>query len=601
MAALDGTDIAGTNATTYDPPSNLTSSRWYRREAVSCGETKYTGSVKVTVNPTLSVGSISGAQTICYNGDPSTLTSTAAASGGNGSITYTWQYSNNGSSGWTDISSTNATTYNPPANLTSSRWYRRKAVSCGETKYTSSVKVTVNPTLSVGSISGAQTVCFNGNPSALTSTAAASGGNGSITYTWQYSTNGTSNWIDISGTNSTTYDPGALTNSRWYRREAVSCGETKYTSSVKVTVNPTLSVGSIAGAQTICYDGNPGTLTSTAAASGGNGSITYTWQYSSNGSSGWTDIAGTNATTYDPPSNLTSSRWYRREAVSCGETKYTGSVKVTVNPTLSVGSITGAQTICYNGNPSVLGNGGSASGGNGSITYTWQYSSNGSSGWTDIAGTNATTYDPPANLTSSRWYRRKAVSCGETKYTGSVKVTVNPTLSVGGISGTQTVCYNGNPSVLTNTTPPSGGNGSYTYQWQVSTNNSSWSNISGATSSTYDPSTLTSDRWYRRQVTSCGETKQSASVKVTVNPTLVAGSIGNAQTVCYNGDPTTLTNTALPSAGNGSYTYQWQVSTDNSSWSNISGATSTTYNPGNLTSDRWYRRAAISCGENQIY
>ncbi|WP_228235550.1 DUF6443 domain-containing protein [Allomuricauda sp. M10] len=283
-----------------------------------------------------------------------------------------------------------------------------------------------------------------------------------------------------------------------------------------VSVCATLVSGGINGAQTICSSGNPSTLGSSSSASGGDGSYVYQWQYSANGSSGWTSISGATATTYDPPSGLTASRWYRRRVTSCGQTKYTGTVKVTVGSALSAGTINGAQTICYGGDPSTLGNATSPSGGNGSYTYQWQYDNGGV--WTNISGATSSTYNPPAGLTEIRFYRRRVQVCSETQYSNIVKVTVRPDLVAGVINGTQTICYSGNPSTLGNATSPSGGDSSYTYQWQYSANGSSgWTNISGATSSTYDPpSGLTVDRWYRREVSSCSQTKYTSTIKVTV-------------------------------------------------------------------------------------
>ncbi|MEP5106225.1 MAG: DUF6443 domain-containing protein, partial [Ekhidna sp.] len=590
-------NLSGATGATYNPPA-LTSSRWYRRRVISCSQTKYTNTVKVTIHPNLSAGSIGNAQTLCYNGNASTLTNTGSASGGNGSITYQWQYSTNGSSGWTNLSGQTGTTYNPPA-LTSSRWYRRRAISCGQTKYTNSVKITIHPNLSAGSIGNSQTLCYNGNASTLTNTSSASGGDGSITYQWQYSTNGSSGWTNLSGQTSTTYNPPALTSSRWYRRRVISCGQTKYTNSIKITIHPNLTAGSIGNAQTLCYNGNASTLTNTGSAGGGDGSLTYQWQYSTNGSSGWTNLSGQTGTTYNPPA-LTSSRWYRRRVISCGQTKYTNSVKITIHPTLNAGSIGNAQTLCYNGNASALTNTSTASGGDGSISYQWQYSTNGISGWTNLSGQTSTTYDPPS-LTSSRWYRRRAVSCGETKYSNSIKITIHPTLSAGSIGNAQTVCYNGNPSALTNSASASGGDGGISYQWQYSTNGTSgWTNLGSQTSTTYNPPALTSSRWYRRRAVSCGETKYTNSIKVTVNPTLNPGSIGNAQTLCYNEDPSAITNSTSPSGGDGSFSYQWQYSTNGTSgWTDLSGATSSTYDPSALIASRWYRREVVSCSETK--
>ena len=53
--------------------------------------------------------------------------------------------------------------------------------------------------------------------------------------------------------------------------------------------------------------------------------------------------------------------------------------------------------------------------------------------------------------------------------------------------------------------PATGGgcNGSYSYQWQSSTNGTTFTNITGATSLNYTAGSLTANTWYRRQVT-CG-------------------------------------------------------------------------------------------------
>lgn len=76
--------------------------------------------------------------------------------------------------------------------------------------------------------------------------------------------------------------------------------------------------------------------------------------------------------------------------------------------------------------------------------------------------------------------------------------------------------------------------------------------------------------------------------------TVNEGSIGSAQTICYNSTPSSLTNSTSASGGSGSYSYQWQSPSNNSTWSNISGATSSTYAPGALTSSTYYRRAVKS-------
>ncbi len=51
----------------------------------------------------------------------------------------------------------------------------------------------------------------------------------------------------------------------------------------------------------------------------------------------------------------------------------------------------------------------------------------------------------------------------------------------------------------------------------------------------------------------------------------------SAQTICYNTAPAALTQLTAPTGGPGAYTYQWQSSPDNSTWTSIGGATELGY------------------------
>ena len=279
------------------------------------------------------------------------------------------------------------------------------------------------------SIGNAQTICYNGDPIALTS-----GGDGGATgFEWQDSIDG-GTWTTIGGATSETYDPPSdQTVDIWYRRRGTKCSPTTeysaYTSAIKITVNPSVDAGSIGNAQTICYNGDPATLTSTAAASDGDGSYVYEWFYSTTGGAPWVSIGSSNSETYDP-GTLTADRWYKRAVTSCGETKETSAVKVTVNPSVDAGSIGTAHTTCYNGDPNLLTDETSVSGGDGTYSYNWYWSPNGTGSWTSL-GVDASNYDPSSGLTADRWYKREVSSCGETKETSALKVTISllPTVS----------------------------------------------------------------------------------------------------------------------------------------------------------------------------
>lgn len=166
-----------------------------------------------------------------------------------------------------------------------------------------------------------------------------------------------------------------------------------------------------------------------------------------------------------------------------------------------------------------------------------------------------------------------------------------PTIYAGSITpASQTIAYNTTPTALS-CTAASGGvsGGSFTYQWQIETVSvNTWTNISGATSLSYSPGSLANSASYRVIVTQNGLTVNSNTA--IVNVAIVPGTISPAsKTIAFNSAPGILTCTAARGGSSPSHTYQWQFSTDNTTWSNISGANSLTYTPQNLISTTYYR------------
>lgn len=318
----------------------------------------------------------------------------------------------------------------------------------------------------------------------------------------------------------------------------------------------------------VCYDSS----SQLNAASGGiTGVLSYSWTPTT----GLDDPAIINPTA----SNLIETIIYTVE-VTGNEGTFSDTTKVTVYEEL-IASIAANQTICYNTPPAQLTS--TVTGGDESYTYQWQESPDETT-WTDVPGATSDSYQPPT-LTETTYYQLTVddETCTAVT-TNSVTITVYEEL-VASIAADQTICYNTVPDLLTSTV--SGGDETYTYQWQDSLDGTTWTDISGATSSTYQPPALTNTNHYQLIVDdeTCTPVTTN-SIIVTVYDELLA-SIGSDQTISYNTVPNLLT--SMVSGGDETYTYQWQNSPDEITWTDIPGGTSNTYQPDALTNTTYYQ------------
>jgi hypothetical protein len=106
-------------------------------------------------------------------------------------------------------------------------------------------------------------------------------------------------------------------------------------------------------------------------------------------------------------------------------------------------------------------------------------------------------------------------------------IKVTPVLAGNTISSDQSICTGLTPSTLAGSIP-TGGDGAFTYLWEMSTTGSiSGFSIASGTSNSqnYTPSALTQTTWFRRTVTSGGCNNTTAAVQITVNPLPNTGSI----------------------------------------------------------------------------
>ncbi len=434
-------------------------------------------------------------------------------------------------------------------------------------------------------IANNQTICNGSTPAALTQTTAPVGGTGTILYQWYSSSdNFVSNSTKIAGATSSSYSPGALASTTYYRRRD-SSGVCPGVNSNIVTITTTAATvaGAIASDQSICSGTAPTALTNTTAPTGGTGTYFYKWQQATNSAGPWTYIAGQTTNGYTVPTLLTTTYYRRIDSSGACAGMPTAYVTITVLGSLNPGTITADQNICYNTTPANLSSTLAASGGAAAPVYSWEQSTDNGTTWGAApASSNSLTYTFPGALTSTIEYRRKVVAGAgacNTGYTTPVTVTVYANLTPGSISADQSICSGIAPTSLDNARAPTGGSGTFGYSWNQSTDGgTTWNPIGGAASATYSPGALTTTTKYERIVTSATCAAVTSNViTVTVTPNTTATISINGPGATCTGTPMNYTINTKTNQG-GSPGYQWYVN-----GAPVGGQTGVSYNPTTLS------------------
>lgn len=295
-------------------------------------------------------------------------------------------------------------------------------------------------------------------------------------------------------------------------------------------------------------------------------------------------------------SSIKSRYNHSNSSFICSVTSPT-STSTTIRPNIrfgwscsSPGTVNSAQTICSGNQPVPL----TVVGSSGAIQ--WQFSPTGSI-WTDISGATSTTLSSAqmGTLSSSRFYRViNTGSCTTSSSSNNVLITVNE-VNAGSIGSHQTICSGETPNTITSISLANG-SGSVNYQWQSSLNGSTWTNISGASTSSYTPTALLNTTQFRRVANSLlngnGCTAFSNVIQITVNSVSSGGISGN-QTICEGQIPSFISSQSGAS-GSGIISYSWESSINGTSWLGVSGITTEGYQPPTLSNTTHFRRVATS-------
>ena len=483
-----------------------------------------------------------------------TLTSTDEVCPGqnNGSITFTFPDNTNRS--WIEFSLDNGSTYpfnsaDNAGNMVVSNlspgtyavWTRWGNDECPVDLGT----VTIDPGVSPSPTIGSNGPICEGETLVLSSS-------GGVTYSWS----------GPNGFNSSAQNPNissaTVTMTGIYSVTVTSVDGCTATATTNVVVNP-LPIPVSSGTSPICEGGNL-----SLSASGG---TSYSW-------SGPNGFSSTLANpTINSVNTVHSGNYVVSVTNEFGCTIDAPPVNVVVVPVFNASISASDNTICLGGSVTITAD---TTGGTGSVSYQW-FSSTNNLDFTPISGATGITFDPPVNAVSVNYYRVVASStgfgCGNDT-TASVTISVLPNFDVAVTIDNAEVCEGG--SVTLDATPISG-TGTITYQWQQSSNGTTFTNLTGETNTTYNPNTSTSGtNYYRVLATASGNgcgNATSSNAEITVVPQLsVQVNIPNAE-VCLNESLEFSSNTTN---GVGNIVYQWQSSSDGTSWSDLPGETNNT-------------------------
>ncbi|WP_205942680.1 gliding motility-associated C-terminal domain-containing protein [Pedobacter psychroterrae] len=183
------------------------------------------------------------------------------------------------------------------------------------------------------------------------------------------------------------------------------------------------------------------------------------------------------------------------------------------------------------------------------------------------------------------------------RYTPTLEIPVtNNTVTVPVITD---ICPGVDPGLITGSIPV-GSN--YTYQWQQSLDNRTFTDINGSVSKDFDPPVLSATMHYRRRlVTSeCAALNISNVITLTPVQSVTVNTITAPPVLgfCNAGDAELISG-SVPQ-GVGTVNYQWQQSTDSISFTNINGATSKEYDPPSLSVTTYYRRLILHVACNTV-
>lgn len=620
-------DISGQTGQSFTPSTAKVGTVYYRCRVVNSylGHTKEVTSnvatIKVVAVPKPSFTSAYNMSSARYYLNQQANALNASASASMGTISYKWQFSYDGTS-WQNAGLTGPTATPTTSNL-GTVYYRCIVTNSlnGETStiYSDTAMITVSGAPApVLNRDNANVNCYIGDTSAYMSVVASTAA-GVLTYQWQQLSG--SLWVPIAGAIFSTYYPPAtaigsaqykcvITNS--YQGLTSTVVSSAATFTVLDTPAPTFTQTNTL--KSAAYKQNATAATLDATATVPQGTITYQWQKRNAESGEWEDIEGQTNAQYTPPTSEIGTETYRcvtqNTLFERTKSSETPALSISVDyATAPVPEFTADANVAdayyyLSGTANPMN--ASATAPVGTITYQWQRSATGGA-WEDITNATNATYTPPITELGAVYYRCKVQNTYDnttsTLYSNEALITVReiPTPYFENTESLRAYTYWQGASAATLSVTAKADAGSVNCYWQMSTDRVNWSAVTASGVSAYTPSTATLGTAYYRAVAVNrlnGYTAQATSpeaivlVRATEAPVITGQPEDGEYTVMAAANPLQAAYTSETEP----VTFQWQQSTDGSTWNDIPGATKALYVPSTATADTKYYRVQMYAG-----
>jgi len=563
----------------------------------------YTNPATLTVEGPIVISGQPVDANICANSD--TTFTVAVTNQGSGTMSLQWQVSSDAGVNWLDLSadSTYAGVDSTTLVMTDvesgfgGRCYRLEittgACTAADAFYSDMACLTVEGPIAFTTQPADFTQC---SESPVTFTAGVSnGGTGTLLWQWQESTNGTT-WNDL--VNDANYN-GVQTDTLSISNVA-SKGGNKYRTIVATgqcsTITSTAATLTVEGPITFLVQpqdttqcsGSTVTFDATVS-NAGSGTLALQWEVSTDGGITWNALANDgvyNGVTTNSLAivDVAGKYDYQYRAVASTATCTaipSQAATLTVEGPIAITSQPSDVTNCSDQGVSfsVI----TANTGSGQIDHQWQFSSDGGTTWLNLS--NSSIYNGATTATLSisnvaglNQYQYRVII--QTSTCSSITSTPATLTEEGPLTftsmPTDVVECSGNGAAFSAAITNGTGEGTITHQWQVSSDGINWTNLansapySGVTTTTLTISDVAglTGKSYRLQSTTgtCSAANSDPALLTVEGPLAIADQPDNFTTCSDLG---VFFAVSVTNPGQGFIFYQWQESTDGSTWNNL--------------------------------